>query len=168
MPATATVREARDAYLAENGFSLESYDQTWVKIAFPGFTFSIPNPPVRRRAVRWHDLHHVATCFGTDNAGEGEISVWELRRGLRGLGPYVGAIVISGAALGCLIAPRRMLRAWINSGAGQENLFARELGEYDAMLDWSVAELRERLGVPAAGIASAFGLHAGAPKVEAA
>ena len=56
---------------------------------------------MRQRAVRWHDLHHVATRFGTDNVGEGEISAWELRRGLRGLGPYVGAIVLAAPPSAC-------------------------------------------------------------------
>ena len=165
---TSTVREGRDAYLAENGFTLESYEQSWVKVAFPGFTVSIPNPPTRQRAVRWHDLHHVVTRFGTDNTGEGEVSAWELRRGLRGLGPYVGAIVLGGTALGLLIAPRRTLRAWINSGAGHTNLFARELGDYEAVLAMTIAELRELLHVPSDGLATERALHVAAPQARLA
>jgi len=159
MQSAQSVRTGRNAYLAENGFTLESYDAAWVSVAFPGFTFTIPNTKARQRAVRWHDLHHVATGFGTDNAGEGEISAWELRRGLRGLGPYVGG----GTALGLLIAPRRTLRAWIASGTGHENLFARELSEYDELLQLTVAELREKLCVPPAGLARERGLHVAAP-----
>lgn len=165
--AASTVREGRDAYLAENGFTLESYDQKWVRVAFPGITFTIPNPPIRQRAVRWHDLHHVATRFGTDNVGEGEISAWELRRGLRGLGPYVGAIVLGGTALGFLIAPRRALRAWLASGQGHANLFARDLSEYEAILSLSIGELREQLGIPREGLATERALHVAAPKPSA-
>jgi hypothetical protein len=162
------VREGRDAYLAENGFTLESYEQLWVKVAFPGFTFSIPNPPARQRAVRWHDLHHVVTRFGTDSAGEGEISAWELRRGLRGLGPYVGAIVLGGTVLGLLTAPRRTLRAWLTSGVGHANLFARDLADYEAVLEMTIAELRDRLHVPADGLATERALHVAAPQPCAA
>jgi len=160
---TSTVREGRDAYLAENGFTLESYEQRWVKVAFPGFTITIPNPPVRQRAVRWHDIHHVATRYGTDNAGEGEISAWELRRGLRGLGPYVGAIVLGGTLLGLVIAPRRTLRAWLASGKGHANLFARDLAEYEAVLALSIGELRDQLGIPRDGLATERKLHVAAP-----
>lgn len=163
----SSVREGRDAYLAENGFTLESYEQQWVKIDFPGFSFTIPNPPARKRAVRWHDLHHVATRYGTDNAGEGEISAWELRRGLRGLGPYVGAIVLGGTALGLLVAPRRTLRAWIASGKGHHNFFARELSDYDRVLDMTIGQLREQLAIPTQGLAEERGLHVAAPKLTA-
>jgi len=159
----STVQAGRDAYLSENGFTIGSYDDTWVTIAFPGFTIRIPNPPTRQRAVRWHDLHHVVTGFGTDSAGEGEISAWELRRGLRGLGPYVSAIVLGGTALGLLVAPRRTLRAWVASGKGGHNFFARELTDYDAILQMSVGQLRAQLGIPEHGLATERALHAGAP-----
>ena len=118
----------------------------------------------RVAAARIHDLHHVATGFGTDFAGEGEISAWELRRGLRGLGLYVGAIVISVAALGLFVAPRRTLRAWIASGEGHHNLFAREIADYDGMLNMNIAQLREQLHIPSGGIATERGLHAAAPR----
>jgi ubiquinone biosynthesis protein Coq4 len=39
-----------------------------------------------------HDLHHVATGFGTDMIGEGEVSVWETRRRLRPLGQEAAAV----------------------------------------------------------------------------
>ena len=158
------VRLLRDAYLAENGFSVDSYDANRAPIAVMGITIQIPNTPARRRAVRWHDLHHVATGFGTDFAGEGEISAWELRRGLRGLGLYVGAIVIGVAAIGLVVAPRRTLRAWLASGRGHGNLFARDLADYEGLLNMNIAQLRERLHVPPRGIAAARGLHAAAPR----
>ncbi len=66
-----------------------------------------PESPSHRRAIRPHDLHHVATGFGTDNAGEGELSAWPLRRGLRGTGAYVGAIVVMNTTVGLLVASRR-------------------------------------------------------------
>jgi hypothetical protein len=168
LTATSTVREGRDAYLAENGFTLESYTQQWVKVAFPGFTISIPNPPARQRAVRWHDIHHVATRYGTDSVGEGEISAWELRRGLKGLGTYVGAIVLGGTLLGLMIAPQRTLRAWFASGKGYPNLFSRSLDDYEAVLALSIEELRAQLGVAREGLASERALHVAAPKPIAA
>jgi hypothetical protein len=158
-----TVREGLDAYLRENGFSRESYDTPWVKIAFPGITLTLPNPSARRRAVRWHDLHHVATGYGTDSAGEGEISAWELRRGLRGLGPYVSVIVVGATVMGLVVAPRRTLRAWLESGAGHDNFFARELRDYGSVLEMSVADLRRMLAIPEHGLAHERALHVAAP-----
>jgi len=81
VPASWTVRQARDAYLAENGFTLAAYDAPRTEASFFWFHFSVPNTPVHRWAIQMHDLHHVATGYGTDTVGEGEISAWEARRG---------------------------------------------------------------------------------------
>ena len=70
LPVSMRVRDARDAYLAENGFTTESYDAPTTAGSFLGVKFSVPNPPPHQRAIRLHDLHHVATGFGTDHAGE--------------------------------------------------------------------------------------------------
>jgi len=83
--ASTSVRAGRDAYLDENGFTVAAYDEPRTQASFFGLDFSIPNTPAHRRAIVLHDLHHVATGYGTDLAGEGEISAWELRAGLRGL-----------------------------------------------------------------------------------
>lgn len=74
--AALTAHEGRDAYLAENGFSLAAYDDAWVQLSFFSLSITVPNPPSRRRAVRLHDLHHVATGYGTDLVGEAEVSAW--------------------------------------------------------------------------------------------
>jgi hypothetical protein len=163
-PPSWTVRRARDRYLAENGFTVAAYDDTWTE----GWVFGIPikvlNTPRHRWAIMLHDLHHVATGFGTDLAGEGEISVWEARRGLRPLGLYVALIVAVGSLTGVLLAPRRALAAWRASGRAT-SLFASCVTEadYEALLDLTVAELRVRLGVPEEGIATARALHSHAP-----
>ncbi|MCW5834269.1 MAG: hypothetical protein KIS78_17860 [Labilithrix sp.] len=154
-----TVREARDAYLAENGFTVEAYDATWTDASFLGIRFRVPNTRRHRWAIMLHDLHHVATGYGTDLAGEGEISAWELRPGLAGLGPYVGAIVLLGALAGALVAPRRARDAWREARAirSLHDLVppAEDDAAYEALLDVTVAELRERVGVPRGGVARA-------------
>lgn len=95
-PAAWTVREARDAYLAENGFTVATYDVPRTPVYILGLRFSVPNTPTHRRAIRWHDLHHVVTGYGTDPVGEAESSAWELRRGLAGLDLYVTGIPAPG------------------------------------------------------------------------
>lgn len=154
----------RDAYLAENGFSLAGYDAKYSDYPLPfGMTLPVPNSARRRRALRLHDLHHVATGFGTDKAGEGEISAWELRRGVRAFGLYVGAIVISGALLGLLVAPRRTLRAWRLARGTNDYLFRGTLS-YEDLLQLSIAELRSALGVPSEGLSDRpRALHERAP-----
>lgn len=153
IPPTWRVRDGRDAYLRENGFTLAGYDEPRSKITILGVSFWLPNPPSRRRAIMRHDLHHVATGYGTDMIGEAEISAWELRRGLAGLGLYVRALVVGLAALGLVIAPFRTLRAWRASTKGTPSLFAGH-DDYDALLELDVGELRSRLGAPREGVAT--------------
>ena len=70
------VRDARDQYLAENGFSTDGYTSPYSQGSLFGIKFKVPNPASHQQALRLHDLAHVATGFGTDHAGEAEVSVW--------------------------------------------------------------------------------------------
>jgi hypothetical protein len=171
-PASWTVRRARDAYLAENGFTVAAYQEPWTEASAFGIPLKVPNTARHRWAIMLHDLHHVATGYGTDMIGEGEISVWEARRGLRALGLYVASIVAVGSLGGALLAPRRALAAWrasaSTSGRERTSLFRSDFTEqdYEATLDLTVGELRARLGVPEGGLATHRALHSRAPDAQ--
>ena len=161
-----SVDEALQVYLDENGFTRASYDAPRTPASFLGVKFSVPNTPRHAWAIRLHDLHHVATGFGTDLAGEGRISAWEARRGLRPAGLYVGGIVATGALMGLVVAPRSTLRAWRAGRGGGGSLFHRDDLPYEGLLAKSVGELRALLALPAAGLQQApRGLHSTAPKI---
>lgn len=166
VPADWTVEQGRNRYLEENGFTVEAYDDKWTKATAFGIDFAVPNTARHRVAIMLHDLHHVVTGFGTDFAGEGEVSAWEIRRGLRGLGVYVGSLVSAGLALGMVVSPGRTRRAWTASGAGHQSLFTTDI-PYRKLLEMSVGELRERLRIPPDGLALERGLHESAPTPSA-
>jgi hypothetical protein len=162
-PAEWTVQQALDAYLEENGFSASAYDEPWTKATFLGIRIAVPNPPGHRRGIMLHDLHHVITGFGTDPAGEGEISAWEVGGGLKGLDLYTRSIVVGGVVLGLVVAPRRAIAA-LRAASKGGNLFSRTLGEYETLLDRSVGELRAQLRLPRDGLSERpRGLHWDAP-----
>ena len=162
-PAHWTVRQARDAYLAENGFTVEAYERPTTDVKLWKLTFRFPNTPRHRWALKRHDLHHVATGYGTDFRGEYEISAWEARLGLRHLGLYVSSIVVTGALGGVVLCPRRALAAWRAGGRSRASLFT-PAHEYDELLELTVGELRERLGLPREGLARERRLHGHAPE----
>lgn len=165
-PASWSVRRARDAYLAENGFTVDAYDAKWTEGSLLGLKLAVPNTRKHRWAIMRHDLHHVATGFGTDLVGEAEISAWELRAA-RELGLYVSAIVLSGALLGVFRAPRRTLQAF-RAGKHARFLYRGPDSdeEYEAMLNVTVGQLRALLGIPPDGVAAhAPKLHDFAPRV---
>jgi hypothetical protein len=164
-PVSWTVRRARDAYLEENGFTVAAYAEPWTEATVFGVPVKVPNTARHRWAIMLHDLHHVATGYGTDMVGEGEISIWETRRGLRGLGLYVASIVAVGSLGGTLLAPRRALASWRASRGGLTSLFSTTPtdADYEALLDRTVGELRTQLGVPQEGLTTSRALHARAP-----
>lgn len=154
-PPEWTVRRARDAYLAENGFTVEGYDAKWTEGSFLGVRVWIPNTKRHRWGIMLHDLHHVATGYGTDPVAEGEISAWELRHSVWALGPYVGGVVLFGALFGAVLAPRRALAAWRsaeNARSLHALLLVTDEPAYAKLLEMTVGELRAHLGVPAEGL----------------
>jgi hypothetical protein len=153
LPPGWAVKAGLDAFLDENGYSLEQYDAPRTPASLLGISFSVPNTTRHRWAIMLHDLHHVATGFGTDAVGEGEISAWEARRGIRPLGLYVGSIVVGGVILGLLVAPRRTWRAWRASGRGR-SLFHRDDVPYADLVAMTIGELRALLAIPAEGLAA--------------
>lgn len=137
------VREARDRYLASNGFTVEGYTAPTFTLDVFGWKIPFRNVKSRQAVVPFHDLHHVATGYGTDYAGEAEIGAWELRAGCnRFILYYLNACAV---LIGLVIAPRRTLRAW-RATAGQRTLYVLA-APYEETLEWTVEELRGRLGI---------------------
>jgi hypothetical protein len=155
-PGHWTVRRARDAYLAENGFTVEAYDAKWTDGSVFGIPVKIPNTRHHRWAIMLHDLLHVATGYGTNAVGEGEISAHELRNAVLPLGPYVATIVFFGAILGFCYAPSRIAGAW-RDAAKTRTLYelhpVEDKAAYEELLNLTVADLRALLSMPADGLA---------------
>jgi hypothetical protein len=137
------VRDARTAYFVTSGFATDGgYGERWVFLKAGGKTvFVFPNTAARVRAVRFHDIHHVLTEYDTSWTGEAEIAAWELAAGC---GRHYAAWVlnIGAAAIGLVIAPRRVMRAFVR-GLRSRTLYRDEFTE--DLLDQSVGELRLRL-----------------------
>lgn len=140
-PATP-LGDARRQYFAANGFPLDGgYDARWVDFMLGPIPMPFPNSAPRRRAVPFHDLHHVLTGYQTDIFGEAEISGWELGSGCAGMAA-AWVLNLGGMALGVLICPRRTWRAFAR-GRQSANLYRQEL---DArLLARTVGELRREL-----------------------
>jgi hypothetical protein len=142
-----TLREARAVYFRDNGFAADGgYTARWVKFQMGPLRFRIPNTPSRVRAVRFHDLHHVATDYATSWTGEAEIGAWEIASGCA---DHVAAWILNlyAMAIGLWIAPGAVWRAFVR-GRRTRNLYRDEWSE--ALLDTRVGSLRSRLGLDAA------------------
>ena len=141
--AAPTMLEARDQYFADNGFGPDGgYGKPWVDFKFGRVPFPFPNTPARVAAVRFHDLHHVATGYTTDLTGEFEISAWEIGAGCK-RSWFAWQINLGGLAAGMLTAPRATARAFAR-GLSSDTLYG---ADYDELLTDSVASVRARLGL---------------------
>lgn len=138
------VRDGRAQYFqAQNIPPDGGYEDRWVPVTLGPLRFAFPNTSARRRAVRFHDLHHVATSYGTDHVGESEIAAFEIGGGC---GPHAPAWVLNLLAmvLGLGNEPSRLLPAFVR-GRRSGTLYHAPWDE--SVLDLSVGELRARLGL---------------------
>jgi len=142
-----SVGEARTRYFERSGFPPDGgYSASFVSLGkFGPIPIGFPNSDSRRRAVVMHDLHHVVTGYGTDWAGEGEISAWELAAGC-GRFAFAWFINLQGMVMGWVVSPGRTWRAWVR-GRHSRSLYAE--GYSDALLRETVGELRARLELDA-------------------
>lgn len=102
--------------------------------------FGIPMPMIntesRKRILPYHDLHHLVTGYGTDEAGEYELGAWTIATGK---GPLLGRLYDGMAAtLGLIRYPRRTVAAY-RRGLQSRNLYDHALQD---LLEMDVATLR--------------------------
>ena len=140
-----TVADARADYLARNGFSTAAYEARWFRV--PGLPFPLPNVRSRRRAIRFHDLHHVLTGYDTTWVGEAEIGAWEIAATYpdRGFAYWAAWMLnFSLVTIGLVIAPRRVLRAFRR---GRRCTSVYRLGWSEELLAAEVDDVRHRIGL---------------------
>lgn len=137
-----TMRQALRRYFDVNGFGESGgYEDAWVDFKLGPIPFPFPNSAARKRAVRYHDLHHILTSYDTDIVGEFEISAWELAAGCRDF--YAAWVLnLGGTAGGCFVAPRRTFAAFVR-GRRTDSLYGKD---YDALLAGTVASARSTAG----------------------
>lgn len=155
-----SMKDALRVYFDANGFGPDGgYAAAWVDLKLGPLPIPFPNSDARRRAVRFHDLHHIATGYQTNYAGEFEISAWEIATGCR---DFVAAwqLNLAGMLGGILTYPKRTFRAFIR-GRHTKNFYGQE---YEPLLGLSVQDARAKLAtdrpVPSAtfGDVAMFGL----------
>lgn len=143
---TLSVGQARSEYFAANHFGEGGYDNDYIESKVGPFTIRRSNNQTRRKGLRIHDLHHIATGYSTTLLGEAEVSAWELGSGGAGLYSAVEWYLYLGVLTGLLINPLAVRRAY-KRGKSCKNLYT--LAFDDNMLNWTVGELREKLGLTA-------------------
>jgi small-conductance mechanosensitive channel len=95
------------------------------------------------KVVKYHDLHHILTEYGTSLSGETEIGAWEVATGCtRSLAAWL--LNLSGFAAGLFINPRGVYKAFLR-GRQSSNLY--HLRFDDELLSQRVGQLRQQLSL---------------------
>jgi hypothetical protein len=136
--------EAREQYFIANGLPSDGgYGLEWVPVQLGRVRLYIYNSNARRRAVPYHDLHHVLTGYDASATGEAEIGAWELAAGTR---PHWFATTINVPAvfIGLCVAPNRVFEAF-RRGRRCRSLYGEPLTR--EVLASDVADVQRRLGL---------------------
>ena len=143
-----TLGEARARLFALGGLGDDGgYADAWVVLRLWRIPLAFPNTEGRRRAVRFHDLHHVLTEYPTTWRGEFEIAAWEVAGGIRRY--WVAWLLdLLGFACGLFVYPRATYRAFVR-GRHSTNLYGDVWDE--SILGRRVGEVRHRLGLDVEG-----------------
>src|SRR5690348_13588744 len=105
-PPEQVVKEAMETYFREHNLGEDGgLNKMWAKIKVGPIYIPLLNIPARRKALVFHDIHHIVTGYAGDWRGEVSISSWEISTGC---GKYWVAWVLDlGAiAIGLFIYPK--------------------------------------------------------------
>ncbi len=153
--------EARTAYFEDNGFGEDGgYGKPTVTVTVFGIPWPVPNTAGRKKAVVFHDMHHLVTGYATNNLGEAEIGAWELGSGCWDV-RVAWVLNTLSLSLGVFKNPARVFRAFVR-GRQSANLYGRDA---KTLLLRDVEDVRDELGLDApvgpasARDAAAFAAH---------
>lgn len=138
-----TVFDARAEYFAANDFGDDGgYGRSTVTIYLFGIPIPFPNTAGRKKAVVFHDMHHLVTGYATDNVGEAEIGAWELGSGCS---QVRAALVLNTGSLllGVFKSPRKVFAAFVR-GRQSSNLYGQDPR---ALLTREVDDVARELGL---------------------
>ncbi len=143
-----SLRQAREQFFASINFRVEDYAAPTYCVRILGVPLKFPNTRAHQWATPLHDLHHILTGYRPDWIGEAEIGAWELRAGCKTLVVYW--LDLSGVAIGMLLAPRRVWRAF-RAAKGCRTLY-RNPDLCESLLQMTLAEARAQLAIPTRGM----------------
>lgn len=133
-----TLEEARDIFYARNGFPTDGgiNQDRWSPIGCRDLKVYLPNFGWRKKALPYHDLHHIVTGYAFSPTGEFEISAWEFAAG-RYPNLFTTLFCIPLVGLGALTVPRRTFAAFVRgrnsrtlyNGFDYSNLLSRTVGD---------------------------------------
>lgn len=135
-----TIRQALNQFFKEHNLGEEGgLHKNWAWLRLGKFYIPFPNTKSRKKALVFHDIHHLVTGYQSDWKGEAQISAWEISSGC---GDYIAAWVLDiwGFFIGLVFFPRATFRAFIR-GRRTLNLYKHQYLP-ESLMSMSIAEIQ--------------------------
>lgn len=141
--ADMTLREARDLFYESNSIATDGgvARETWLLLAYRNLHIRLPNFAWRKKALRFHDLHHILTEYRFGPSGEFQIAAWEFAAGKY---PNVFSTLFCSPliAIGFVLNPRKQFRAFVR-GLYSNTLYGKY--DYEEILEKTLGNVRQEI-----------------------
>jgi len=149
-----TLKEARDLFYKAHGFPEDggiSKDK-WSPIGCRDLKVYLPNFEWRKKAIPYHDLHHILTGYPFCPTGEFQIAAWEFSAG-KYPNIFTTLFCIPLVSIGALLIPKKQFLAFVR-GTKSQTLYEKQ--SYEDLLNKTVGEIRDEI-LPKEAYSASFG-----------
>ncbi len=137
------VNDALQAFYAQHNLGEDGgLHKKWATLKVGRFHIPFPNTKARKRAILWHDIHHMATGYSGYWQGEVSIGAWEVSSGCA---DYYAAwfLDLGAVAVGLFLFPGLVYKGFIR-GRRTLNLYSNMLSAEQAK-SMTLGEVRKLL-----------------------
>jgi len=138
-----TLRQARDLFYKTHGFPEDGgvSKNKWSPIGCRDLKVYLPNFEWRKKAIPYHDLHHIIAEYQFCPTGEFQVAAWEFAAG-KYPNIFTTLFCIPLVSMGAFLIPSRQFRAYIR---GRRSRTLYKGFSYEEILDKTVGELRKEI-----------------------
>ena len=140
---TLTIREVLDQFFEKNNLGEDGgLNKSWAWLKVGRFYIPFPNTESRKKALVFHDIHHLVTGYRSNWKGEAEIGAWEVSTGCE---DFMAAWVLDlwSFCLGLLFFPKATYLAFIR-GRRTLNLYKRTYTK-EELMGMNIPEIQSKL-----------------------
>lgn len=138
-----TLREARDLFYKTHDFPEDGgvTKDKWSPIACRDLKVYLPNFEWRKKAIPYHDLHHILAEYHFCPTGEFQVAAWEFAAG-KYPNIFTTLFCIPLVSMGALLIPTKQFRAFTR---GRRSRTLYENQSYEELLNKTVGEVRNKI-----------------------
>jgi len=137
------LKDALQIYFSRHHFPNGGYEKKFFNIKIGKLKIPFPNTEGRKKAVKFHDIHHVLTEYDADWPGEVEIGGWEIGSGCGK--HYIAWFLNFGSfTWGVFSYPQKLFKAFMHGRNTKTNFYYDTIYN-DQLLNSRIGELRKKL-----------------------